>query len=460
MRSSSLFRPGRLLHTPRVATGDWHLRTAVGARLAVAACLAGYVLAVYGVLVLGGGTLLGSRPPSLPLAVLATAIVAVTFEPVRRLLSRRWLASPYDVLAEFSHQVVAVAATAELAPRMARLVAEATGSRRVEVWLRREHPADDELADEDPADEDLADEDLAARWPCDADPVPRSGAGVQHHDVRHAGEVIGHVVRDTGAASARLTPVEQRLLDDLLASAGLALRNLVLTAGLQRHIEQTVDRSIELQASRQRIVATSDAARRRLERDIHDGAQQHLVALTVNLGLAATVAGRDPARAAPLVAGLRPAAEAALATLEQLSRGVYPRLLAETGLAAALRAAWSTSPVPVQMVDRTDRRFPSEVESAAYFCCLEAVQNAVKHARPTSVEVRLAATGPVLCFEVEDDGTGFDPAGPLHGGAGLANMRDRVESLGGTVTMDSRSDAGTRISGRIPIRATPGDPDG
>ena len=427
-----------------MATGDRHPRTTVGARLVVAAGLAGYVLAVYGVLVLGGGVLLGSRPPSVPLAVVATAVVAVTFEPVRRHLSRRWLTSPYDVLAEFSHQIAGVTATAELGPRMARLVAEATGSRRVEVWLRRE---------------DSADEDLAARWPSDADPIPTSGAGVQRHDVRHAGEVIGHVIRDTGGASARLSPVEQRLLEDLLASAGLALRNLVLTAGLQRHIEQTVERSAELQASRQRIVAASDVARRRLERDIHDGAQQHLVALTVNLGLAATVAGRDPARAAALVGELRPAAEAALATLEQLSRGVYPRLLAETGLAAALRGAWSTSPVPVHVVDRTERRFPAEVESAAYFCCLEAVQNAVKHSRPTSVQVQLAGTRPALCFEVRDDGTGFDPTGALHG-AGLANMRDRVESLGGTLTMDSRPDAGTRVRGRIPVPARPGGSDG
>ncbi|WP_175551872.1 sensor histidine kinase [Geodermatophilus amargosae] len=427
-----------------MATGDWRPRTTVGARLLVGACLTGYVLAVYWVLVLGGGTLLGSRPPSLPLAVSATAVVAVTFEPVLRILSRRWLTSPYDVLAEFSSQVVGVAATAELAPRMARLVAEATGSRRVEVWLRRE---------------DSADEDLAARWPSNADPIP-SGPGVQRHEVRHAGEAIGHIVRDTGAASARLTPVEQRLLDDLLASAGLALRNLVLTTGLQRHIEQTVERSIELQASRQRIVATSDAARRHLERDIHDGAQQHLVALTVNLSLAATLAGRDPVRAAALVADLRPATEAAVATLEQLSRGVYPRLLAEAGLAEAMRAAWATSPLPVRVVDRTDRRFPAEVESAAYFCCLEAVQNAVKHAQPRSVQVRLVTTDSALCFEVHDDGIGFDPTGALHGGAGLANMRDRVESLGGTVTVDSRPDAGTRVRGRIPIRATPGGSDG
>ena len=420
-------------------TGDPRPRIRAGARLVVGAGVAGYVLAVYCALVLGGGALLGTRPPSVPLAVLATAIVAVTIEPFRRALARRWDPSPYELLAEFGAQVAGVAATEDLAPRMARLIGEGTGARRVEVWLRRDGSEE---------------EDLAARWPAAADPIPTDAAAARHHDVRHAGEVIGRVVRDLPGGAAVLSPVEQRLLDDLLASAGVALRNVVLVAGLRRHIEQTVERSVELQASRQRIVATSDAARRRLERDIHDGAQQHLVALSVNLSLAATVAGRDPARAASLVTDLRPAADTALATLEQLSRGVYPPLLAEAGLAAALPAAWSTSPVPVHLVDRTGRRFPAEAESATYFCCLEAVQNAVKHARPTRVDVRLSAADQALCLEVDDDGTGFDVPGAVEG-AGLTNMRDRVESLGGTLTIDSRPGGGTRLSSRIPVAPLP-----
>jgi signal transduction histidine kinase len=408
--------------------------------------MAGYVLAVYGALVLGGGTVLGVRPPSVPLAVLATAIVAVTFEPIRRRLSRRWLTSPYDVLAQFASQVAGAGAAEDLASRMARLIAEGTGASRVEVWVRREGSPE---------------EDLAARWPTGAAPILDGAPGVRRHEVRHAGEVIGHVVRDPAGGAGSLSPVEQRLLDDLLASAGLALRTLTLTAGLQRRIRETEARSAELQVSRQRILATSDAARRRLERDIHDGAQQHLVALSVNLGLAATVVARDPRRAASLVSGLRPAVETALATLEELSRGVYPRLLAEAGLAAALRVAWSTSPVPVRLVDQACRRFPPEVESAAYFCCLEAVQNAVKHAHPTRVEVRLATTGTALCLEVRDDGRGFDASAGLEG-AGLANMRDRVESLGGTLTVASRSGGGTRVSSCVPAphRGAAGDADG
>lgn len=399
--------------------------------------MAGYVLAVYWLLVLGGGVLVGGRPPNVPLAVLATAIVAVTFEPIRSALARRWVTSPYDALAEFTHQVSGVVATDQLAPRMARLLAEGTGGRRVEVWLRRDGSPE---------------EDLAARWPPDADAIPPDAAAARRHEVRCAGEVIGHVVREGTSPAESLNPVEQRLLDDLLASAGLALRNLTLMTGLQRHIQETVERSSELQASRQRIVSTCDAARRRLERDIHDGAQQHLVALTVHLGLAATVVSRDPVRAASLVTGLRPAAEAAVATLEQLSRGVYPQRLAESGLSAALQAAWSTSPVPVHLVDETGRRFPAEAESAGYFCCLEAVQNAVKHAQPTRVQVRLTTTGGNLHLTVSDDGIGFDAAGGAEG-AGLANMRDRVESLGGALAIDSRPGGGTRLAGRIPVRA-------
>ncbi|MGY1616799.1 sensor histidine kinase [Geodermatophilus sp. SYSU D00691] len=393
------------------------------------------MLAVYWLLVLGGGALLGSRPPNVPLAVLATAVVAVTFEPLRRALSRRWTISPYDALAEFTQQVTGLVATDQLAPRMARLLAEATSASRVEVWLQGDGSAG---------------EDLAARWPADADPIPLNAPATHRHEIRQAGEVIGHVVREPTRPADPLSPVEQRLLGDLLASAGLALRNLTLRTGLQRHIEETVERSVELQASRQRIVATADATRRRLERDIHDGAQQHLVALTVSLGLAATVGAHDPPRAASLVRELRPAAEIALATLELLSRGIYPQLLAESGMAAALEAAWSTSPVPVHLADETRRRFPAEVESAAYFCCLEAVQNAVKHAQPTRVDVRLSARPGELRLEVVDDGAGFDDA-VVADGSGLAGMRDRIESLAGTLTVDSRPGSGTRLTGCIPV---------
>ncbi len=415
--------------------------TGTGARLLVAGGLTGYVAAVYGLLVLGGGALLDSRPPSLPLAVVATAIVALTFEPVHRALASRMVTSPYDVLAEFTGRVSDALAPEDLAPRMAQLLAEGTGARRVEVWLREDGAPDGER--------------LAARWPPDAQPLRPGTPGCLGHDVVHAGEVIGRILREPHPDGVPLHRTQQQLLDDLLASAGVALQSLALTTGLHTRIEQTLQRSAELRASRQRIVATADAARRRLERDVHDGAQQHLVALAVNLSLAATVAGRDPGRAADMIDELRSAAEAAQATLDELSRGIYPRSLVESGPAAALRAAWHSSPLPVHLHDATARRHPVEIESAAYFGCLEAVQNAVKHSAGSRVEVRLTESAGTLQVEVADDGTGFDPA-TVADGAGLANMRTRIESLGGALTVHSRPGCGTTVVVRIPVAEPPG----
>jgi signal transduction histidine kinase len=398
-----------------------------------------FVLAVYLLVVLGGGALLGTPPPSLPLAVFATAVVAVTFEPVRGGLRRRLLTTPYDVLSEFATQVSATVMTQDVAPRMARLLAEGTSARRVEVWLVH--------------DGSVAEQHLAARWPAGSASIDPSGPGVRCHDVVHDGVLLGRILRDTDGVSAHgggLNPIEQRLLVDLLSSAGLALRTVALTAGLQHRIAQSAGQAAEVQASRQRIVTTADAARQRLERDIHDGAQQHLVALAVNLSLAATLAGRDPVRAAELVDDLRLAAEAALATLDDLCRGICPRPLTEAGLVAALRAAAATSPVPVHVLDATTGRPAADVEAALYYSCLEAVQNAVKHAAASAVEVRLSERDSCLVVQVRDDGVGFDPAA-VREGAGLGNMRDRVESLGGELALTSRPGAGTTVTSRIPV---------
>jgi signal transduction histidine kinase len=431
------------------------------ALLVVAVGLASYVLAIYLLVVLGGGALLHARPPSLPLAVVATAVVAVTFEPVRGVLRRRVLTSPYELLADFTTQVSAAVVTQDVAARMARLLADGTSARRVEVWSVRDGSAGEQR--------------LAARWPGGTEPIDPSGPGVCCHDVVHDGVLLGRIVRDTGAGAQHpdsggdLNPVEQRLLDDLLGSAGLALRTLALTAGLQQRISQTSARAAEVQASRKRIVTTADAARQRLERDIHDGAQQHLVALAVNLSLAATLAGRDPTRAADLIDDLRLAVQAALSTLDDLSRGIYPRPLTESGLVAALRAAAATSPVPVEVSvevsieesieesnddsDGSRWRPPADVEAAAYFSCLEAVQNAVKHAGATAVQVRLSRRDGCLTLEVTDDGIGFDPAAVCEG-SGLANMRDRVESLGGELAVRSSPGRGSTVCSRIPVAAS------
>jgi signal transduction histidine kinase len=388
--------------------------------------------AVYVLVVFGGSALLGTPSPNVALAVLATAVVAVTLEPVRRSLRRRLALSPYERLAAFGAGMAGAVATEHVAPRMARLIADATGARRVEVWL-----VDDEG------------ETPAAAWPPAAEPVDRSAPGVRVHDVVDAAGPLGRIVRDQGVDGG-LSPVEQRLVADLIGQAGLAVRSAGLAARLRRRIAEGTERAEQLRASRQRVVAAADAARTRIERDIHDGAQQHLVALTVRLRLARAVAERDPPRAAELLHQLEGAARDALATLGELSQGIHPRVLSESGVAAALRAAAALSPTPVHLTDATSGRAPADVEAAAYFSCLEAVQNAVKHAGATAVHVHLAGDADGWTFSVADDGRGFDPSAVVEG-SGLEHMRDRVETAGGSLTVTSAPGAGTRVDGRIPV---------
>ena len=209
-----------------------------------------------------------------------------------------------------------------------------------------------------------------------------------------------------------------------------------------------------MRASRERLIEAQDAERRRLERDIHDGAQQHLVALAVNLRLAETVTARAPERAARVLSDQANAARVAIETLSQLSRGIYPRLLADEGLVPALRAAVATSAVPVTVDTDGVGRLPTTVEAALYFVAMEAVQNAAKHSGASRTRVRLAALDRTWQMTVDDDGAGFDLIatsrdGP--GGNGLANMRDRVDAAGGTLSVQSQPGRGTTVIATVPI---------
>jgi signal transduction histidine kinase len=416
-------------------------------RFVVLAATAGYVAAVYAVIVVAGRAVTNSPRPSVALAVLATALVALTLEPVRRALRRRIIRTDQDLLADFEATLAAAVPVDEVAPRMARLLAEATGARRVEVWLARTGTSSGHH--------------VAARWPLEADPIDPAQPHVHVDDVLQKGQLLGSLLRDEGDAGA-LSPVESRLVQALIAQAGVALRTVALTADLREHIDQSTARAAQLQASRQRIVAAADSARHRLERDVHDGAQQHLVALAVNLSLAASVATLNAPRAAELIRDLQPAATAALATLEELSLGIYPRLLAISGLAVALEKAVATSPVPVSIQDETQSPMPPQIEAAAYFICLEAIQNAVKHAQASGISVRLAQADERLEIMIEDDGSGFDPE-TGRAGSGLGSMSDRIESLGGVLVVTSRAGGrgesggaspGTTVSAWIPAATT------
>jgi signal transduction histidine kinase len=292
---------------------------------------------------------------------------------------------------------------------------------------------------------------LAATWPPRAAVTDASpGSEARRLPVHQGQELLGElVVREHDGVP--LTPVEERLFAGLASQAGLVLRGARLRAELEARFAELTARAEELRVSRERLVDAHDSERLRLERNIHDGAQQHLVALAVNLRLAATLAGSSPDRADALLAEQEHAATEAVATLVQLSRGIYPPRLEDAGVAAALAAAIGVADGSVSITETDVRRYPTHLEAAAYFCCLEAVQNASKHAGASTVHVELRGMPDGLALTVADDGAGFDPA-TTPPGSGLANLRDRVESVGGTLTVDSTPGTGTRVHAVLPER--------
>jgi signal transduction histidine kinase len=252
--------------------------------------------------------------------------------------------------------------------------------------------------------------------------------------VRDRGELLGALTVSMPAAEP-LSKDGEQLVTDLASQAGLVLRNV-------RLIE-------ELQESRRRIVTAQDERARKLERDIHDGAQQQLVALSVKLGLAEQLASRDADKTTSLLAELKSDTADALENVRDLARGIYPPVLADHGLPAALEGQARKAPIPVHLDANGSGRYPSEIEAAVYFCCLEALQNIAKYADANDATIRLGRSNGDLTFEVEDDGRGFDQG--TVGGSGLTNMRDRVEAVGGTLQVSSTPGSGTTIRGRIPV---------
>jgi signal transduction histidine kinase len=414
-------------------------------RTLVYGSLAAFITAVYVGIVVGVGTLVGSGgQPNLVLSIVATAIVAVAFQPVRERLQKvanRLVygkrATPYEVLSQFSERVAETYAADEALPKMARVLADGTGASEARVWLRSGSTLWP-----------------AARWPSPGgavpaeEPVPVRGQLLPELPaqtavpVRHQGELLG-ALTVTKRAGESLTPIEQKLLNDLAHQAGLVLKNVGLTAELLQRLE-------ELRASRQRLVAAQDEERRRLERNLHDGAQQNLVALKVKLGLAETFADKDPVNARRLLGEIKSDADEALETLRDLAHGIYPPLLADQGLAVALEAQARKATLPVDVAADGIARYPQDIEAAVYFCCMEALQNVQKYAHASRASVRLSALNGDLTFVVEDDGAGFD-ADKVKAGSGLTNMADRLDALGGGVAVDSAPGLGTRLKGRVPV---------
>jgi signal transduction histidine kinase len=429
-------------------------------RALVYGVLAAFITAVYVAIVVGVGAVIGiggftGSRQNVVLTLVATAVIAVVFQPLReraRRLANRVVygdrATPYEVLSGFSDKMGGSYPSEDLLPEMARILAEGTGASRTEAWLR----VGDELR-------------RVAAWPEGEDIVqpssitdgelPEFPGTNRAVAVRHRGELLG-ALTVTKPPSDPVTPIEDKLLGDLASQAGLVLRNARLTAELRERLNEITAQAeelrwaaAELRDSRQRLVKAQDEERRRLERNLHDGAQQQLVALAVKQRLVEGLLERDPQKAKEMLTQLQADTTEALDNLRELARGIYPPVLADQGLAAALRAQARKSPIPVDVRADGVGRFSLEAEAAVYFCVLEAMQNVNKYSKASSVVVRLETADDSLRFTVSDDGQGFDrnTTGP---GSGLTNMADRMAALGGSLTIDSAIGRGTTVSGHVP----------
>ena len=415
----------------------------------VFAALVVFITLVYAVIVAGIGALIGSKE-NRALSIAATIVVAVLFQPVRervRRFANRVVygerATPYEVLARFSDRVGGSYAAEDILPRTAHVIAEGVGAARVEIWLR----LGDVLS-------------RAATWPAsetEVDAIAVDGEALPSLDadrtvpVRRQDRLLG-AIAVTKPRNEPLSPQDVNLVDRLAEQSALVLANVGLTADLEARLALIRQQAAALRASRQRIVAAQDEERRQLERNIHDGAQQHLVALAVKLRLAKATLAKDPARAREMLVALRDQVDDALDTLKSLALGVYPPLLEDQGIAVALAAQYTRSGMPVRMNADRIGRYPIEIEAAVYFCVLEALQNAAKYADASRIDVSLAEHSGVVTFEVRDDGGGFDAEGDS-GGTGLHGMRDRLAVFGGDATITSAPGAGTTVRGRVPTSA-------
>ena len=268
--------------------------------------------------------------------------------------------------------------------------------------------------------------------------------------ISHAGELLGIIVVNRIEGAVAFREEDDRVLSDLARQVGLALHNAQLDTALQTTLDELRQQADELRASRARVVASGDAERRRVERNLHDGAQQHLVALAVNLRLTKDVLSEDPAAAAEMLDELGVAVQDTIKELRELAHGIYPPLLVDSGLAEALRAVANRSPLDVELVTTGIGRYGGDVEAAVYFCCLEALQNAGKHAPSAHVVVHVWEESGSLLFEVRDDGPGFDVR-TAQRGHGYVNMMDRLGAIGGAVRWESEIGHGTVIRGSLPV---------
>jgi signal transduction histidine kinase len=384
--------------------------------------LAGFITAVYIGIVVGIGTLAGGAgKPSLALSIVATAIVAIAFQPVRERVQRianRLVygkrATPYEVMADFSERMAGALSSEEVLPRMAEAAARGIGAKATRLRLTLPNGSQ-----------------RVESWP--------AGAEADHFDralpVSYRGEPMGEIAV-AKAASEPITPAEGKLLSDLAAQAGPVMHNVRLTVELQSRLAEISSRAAQLRSSRQRIVEAQSEERRRLEEAIRGGSEEQLVRIREELKSAQVGLASDPDAAVVALERLTGHATAVLEGLRELARGIYPPLLEDEGLFAALRAHLGRmSPAVAIESDRNDR-YPSEIEAAIYFCCVEALQGVTGTAA-----VHLGGQNASVDFSISG-------CGPLVGR--LQRMEDRVEALGGSLQFD-----GITLGGSIPLGIHP-----
>jgi len=412
-------------------------------RAVVYGLLSAVSTAVYAGIVLGIGTFVGHR--SGPVLTIAAAVtIALLFQPLRRraqLFANRLVygrrATPYQALSDFAGDMAGQLDLTEAVDRMVTVLASATGADRAEAWIR----VGTELRP-------------AAIWPRGSSPSTAIAIGADDGlppfegvtraaAVKHGGELLGALSLQK-PKNEPLTSTEDELIVHLASQAGLVLRNAALTAELRATIE-------DLRASRRRLVEAQDAERRKIERNLHDGAQQQLIALTIHLALLEESAD-DPAVVRELAPAVKDGVRAALDDLRDLARGIYPPLLADQGLIPALQAQARKAALPVEIDTDGIGRYPQDAEAAVYFCTLEALQNITKYASASRATVGLSCSDGSLRFTITDNGTGFDTATTRHG-TGLQGMADRLAALGGALHVRSRPGEGTTLSGELPVSA-------
>ena len=398
-----------------------------------------FITGVYVGIVVGVGALIGQQHPSVWLSVLATALVAVAFQPVREGLKRgvnRLVygsrATPYEVLSNFASSMAGRYTTGELLPRIAQTVSECLGGARVQVWLGSGGRMT--LEAEWPHVEEAGPTALDLEDAADLSALP----GDRIVPVRHRGEVLGAIT--VGRSSTEpVTPAEDEMLEHVASQTGLVLRNLRL-----------VD---DLQSSRQRLVTSQDTQRRRLERDLHDGAQQSLVAIALMLRMAANQKDSDALKASVTQAADQ--LQAAIAELRELARGIHPAILTDRGLGPAVNSLVERCPIPVEVHNAVTRRLPAQVEGTLYFVVAESLTNIAKYAHATSVTLALRDDANTVSLEVVDDGIGGADSGS---GSGILGLTDRVSVVNGTFTLHSPPGEGTTIGCVIPVPAPAAEP--